>query len=265
MRKKLISALAFIIAGATSAFALDTNEVVSVGVVTDFEAYYGKTFGQEGSEGNNLEFTMAGGILESLSWFLGASFIHGNEAEPKNSFDSLGFNLLWTPLAMDAFEFDIMPNVGIESTKERPAVDPKISYPNGDKWTFGVDFEFNLTALSLIQPYLQFGFDMNYNAHPPKDSNDKAGDSLLWEIPLALGAVVPVTDTVEFLVQFSTGVKTDWNDEGKAKVAKWSEMDKTLGCGLNFMITERLEGLTEVGWNFGNTSFNFMGGVIYSI
>lgn len=267
LKRVLAITVAVIAFGSGAAFALDTNEAVSVGIVTDFEAYYSRGFSEEGNGGHNFDFTVAGGILENLSWFLGGSFTHNGDGQKESSFNNLGLNFLWTPLETKQFALDIMPNVGVEASKARTdGADTTISYPNGNIWTFGVDFEFNLTMMAVVQPYVQFGFNMAHYAHPDGLAGGIDGaDSLMWNIPLALGIAMPVSDTVEFLVQFSATVETEWDEKGKSKVLGWGDMNRHLACGLNFMMTEHLEGLTEVGWEFTGNEFNMMAGLIYSL
>lgn len=232
----------------TAVFALDTNEAVSVGLATDFEAYYGKSNSAAGNA-NSLDLTVAGGILNNLSYFVNASF---SDASGENELNGVGLNLLWTVMETEnMFAFDIMPFFAITSNEERSTSDGSMTYPNGKDMAFGADLEFNLTMLPIIQPYFQVGF-----TYAMFDEVAKGEDDYDWAVPMTLGFMHPVTNGVEFLLQFSS-------EAGKSRT--WETTDRTLAAGLNIMYSENLEVITEAGWNYTGNEFLASVGLIYSI
>ena len=231
-----------------TAFALDTTETVGVGLLTDFEAYYGKSYSAEGKGGSYLDLTAAGGITENFSYFLGTTFSNNGDASAVEGF---GVMLLWTAMSNDAFAFDIMPSFSVDANKAAVTATGEMVYPEGKNYTFGVDFEFNYTAFAMLQPYLVIGFGYSMFDEVPAGEDDYD-----WAVPVALGVMNPVAEGVEFFLQFST-------EAGKAR--KWETTARTLSAGLNVMYSEKLEVITEAGWDYTESQFYSSVGLIYAI
>jgi hypothetical protein len=66
----------------------------------------------------------------------------------------------------------------------------------------------------------------------------------------------PVSEGVEFLAQFSAT---------PCKAGKWDTIDRNISAGINFMLTEKVEGITEAGWEMTAKEFSTSIGIIYAL
>jgi hypothetical protein len=221
------------------AFALDTTETFGVGVLTDFEAYYGRSHSSEG-RGNSLNLLMGGGITENFSYSVSGGFA---ETSDSAEVSGLVMGLIWTVIGGDSFAADIMPYGSYTSQK----TSGEMSYPGFESYSVGADLELNFMFFKAFQPYFLAGYCYEY------DSNTEDGK---WSAPLTLGVLHPVSEGVEFLAQFSAT---------PCRAGKWDTIDRSISAGVNFMLTEKVEVITEAGWEMTAKEFSTSIGVIYAL
>ncbi len=219
--------------------ALDTTEGFSVGAFTDFETYASFGYGKEGP-GYGLEFLVGGGIAEKFSYYVTT----GTSVLDKDvSIDMLGLGFIITPVELEKFAFDILPSLSFDANRGSEG----FSYPGFDAFTAGLTLEFNCMALPAFQPYLTAGFEGSYDY--------LAEDDFTYAFPLAIGAMLPVKDEFEFLMQFS------WAPSNESV---WMEADREIAVGANVMATEELEVITQAGYEFCAKNFAVTLGLIYA-
>ncbi len=221
------------------AFALDTTETFGVGALTDFEAYYGRSHSSEG-RGNGLDLLTGGGITENFSYSVSGGFA---EAADSAEISSIGMGLIWTVIGGESFAADIMPYGNYTSQK----TSGEMSYPGFENYSVGADLELNFMFFKAFQPYFLAGYSYDYDSNAEEDS---------WSAPLTLGFMHPVSEGVEFLAQFSAT---------PCKAGKWDTIDRNISAGINFMLTEKVEGITEAGWEMTAKEFSTSIGIIYAL
>jgi len=221
------------------AWAVDTTEGFSVGAFTDFEAYASLGYAN-GGPSYGLEFLVGGGIVEKFSYYIttGASAL-----DKDVSVDFLGLGFIITPVELEKFAFDIMPSISFDANRGSEG----FSYPGFDAFTAGLSLEFNCMAIAAFQPYLLMGFEGSYDY--------LAEDDFSYAFPLAVGAMLPVKDKIEVLMQLS------WSPNNESV---WMDADREVAVGVNAMATEELEVISQVGYNFLDKNFGVTLGLIYA-
>lgn len=244
MLKKLnfvavLTALTIGLAVSKPAFAVDTTECFSKGAFTDFEGYYSFSYGT-GGMGHGWNFLVGGGFTDTFSYSL--SFEIAN-AGSSIEVGGLGLGFIITVVEMDKFAMDILPAFSFDANSSKG----KLTYPNFEAFSGGADLEFNLMMIKAFQPFILAGFSGSYDAKTEEDS---------FEFPMAVGAMVPVKEGVEFLFQFGW---TPTKDE------VWNNVERTVAAGVNAGATENLEVITEIGWNFLSQELSLSLGLIYAL
>ncbi|HOO70244.1 MAG TPA: hypothetical protein PK926_00675 [Spirochaetota bacterium] len=220
-------------------WAVDTTETFSVGAFTDYEAYASLGYGKDGTS-YGLEFLVGGGITERFSYYVttGASAL-----DKDISIDFIGLGFIITPVEIEKFAFDIIPGIAFDANRGGES----FAYPGFDAFTAGITLEFNCMALAGFQPYLLAGFEGSYDY--------LADDDFTYAFPISVGALFPVKDKVEFLMQFS------WSPNDSSA---WMEAEREVAAGVNVMATEELEVISQVGFEFYAKNFNTTLGLIYA-
>jgi hypothetical protein len=223
-----------------SAWALDTTECFSVGAITDFELYGNMNFPEDSRE-KGIDLLAGGGILPGFSWYVTAS---AASAGREREIAAPGLGLIWTVLESESFAMDILPGFALDPHR----TENRTTYCDGRAFTYGVNLEFNLMALKAFQPYIQTGIETSYI----KDSDDKYACAC----PLALGVMMPVAEKAQLLFQF-TWKPTDAD--------RWKNEEREAAAGLNIMILENLELITEAGYELSEEAAGVSLGLIYAL
>ncbi len=253
--KKTAAVLTVVFAAAfgSVAFALDPVTPNTPGFLTDFEAYLSGENSSEGDLGRTLSLCTGGGFTESFSYLLTADITKFRDKDMASapgaddeftSIDEIGLSFIINPVKTEDFSLTFMP--GVFSCASR--LSGQMAYPEMKIWNFGGNMELCFTSFSAFQPFINAGYYFLY------DSTFEGENS--WEVPLTLGFVHPVTDTVDFLAAFTSAA---------GKGYSWETTDRYLAAGFNFMLTDNLECLTEAGWNYTGNGFVWSAGLLYSL
>ena len=215
MKKVLVSKISYFlffwIFYVPAIYAVDTTEDFEIGPITNFESYYKAGFGESGF-GQELEFVIGGGFVKSFSYNIATGVSHKDKM---TEITGVSLGLFWNVVTIENFAFDIMPGFSFDPNK----TSKKIMYPDFNAFTGNVDLEFNITPLTKFQPFVLAGFAYSYN--------HKSGNKG-WEIPLALGGLVPIKEGIDFLFQFGWTPTQD---------ATWFETERSISVGMNITAT----------------------------
>ena len=129
---------------------------------------------------------------------------------------------------------DILPAFTFEPNDV--SSDAKSVKPNFEGYSYGGSIELNLMMISMVQPYILAG----YTAYKKTEETapDEFEDSP-EEYPLTFGTMIAIKEGIELLAQL------DWVLNKDTK--KWAETDKSVAVGLNIMLNDNLELITEFG------------------
>lgn len=245
-------------------FALDTTECFAPGIITDLEGYYGYGWDKDG-KAHGVEFVIGGGVADNFSYLFSAGFgkIVPDEGDSISVTGGFGAGLIWTPYEKEnLMAIDILPAFTFEPNDVSD--DMKSVKPNFTGFSYGVAVELNLMISPMIQPYFAFGYTAYKNTEEIAD--DEYDDSPA-EYPLTIGAMMPASKTIEMLVQLDWTMNEDSN--------KWAENERSVALGVNILLKDNLELITEIGKSFmiededGNEvspeGWGIGFGVIYSI
>lgn len=242
MKKNIFLIIIFIvihISIPSSILALNTTETYAVGPFTNFESYFTLNFSPVGKN-YSWEFLTGGGFVQNCSYFVSTS-IAFDSSSSEITYVDLG--IIGTVIDIEKFSMDLIPVFAIDASN----TSGELSYPDFKAFTGSLNLEFNLTMLRVFQPFITAGYNASYN--------DKS-KYFSWQIPLAIGAVVPLKEGIEFLFEFGWMPTTENPRKG---------FEKTIAAGLNGMITKNLEIINELKWEAESRQLSILVGLIYGI
>ncbi|MBN2039391.1 MAG: hypothetical protein JW864_05080 [Spirochaetes bacterium] len=237
---KTITAIIFtLLTLCAPAFAIDTTECYSPGIVTHLEAYYNFDWNDE-EKTHETELVIGGGILCNLSYLLTAEFskIAPDEGISTTVTGGFGAGLIWTPYEKEnLFSVDILPAFTFEPNDVSD--DMKSVKPDFKGFSYGISAELNITTSPMIQPYFILGYTgyKNNEEIAPDEYDDSPA-----EYPLTIGTSMPATERLEMLVQLEWIMNED--------TAVFYRNERYLTLGLNFMLKDNIELLTEINKNY---------------
>jgi len=113
----------------------------------------------------------------------------------------------------------------------------------------GANIQLHLSALRVIQPYMEAGYSYTQSRKEPDDHS--------WAIPLHFGIMVPVGETgIELFGQFAVE---------PCKHGTWDSIERYAAGGINYQIIENLELITEGGYEFTNRDALISAGFIFAL
>lgn len=216
-------------------YALDTTECFTPGIATDFEAYYSYGWNKDG-KAHGFDFLIGGGFTETLSYYIAGAFSKDvpDSGDSFTNIGGFGTGLFWTPYEKGKFiSIDILPLLFFEPNDV--ADDGKSAKPDFNGMSFGCAVEINFMMIEKFQPYLVIGYTGYRNdVETAPDEFESSCD----EYPIAAGFMIPAAEGKEILGQI------DWCISEDTK--KWAECERSLSLGVNVMLNDNLELITEL-------------------
>jgi opacity protein-like surface antigen len=216
-------------------YAVDTTECFAPGIATDFEAYYSYGWNKDG-KAHGFDFLIGGGFTETLSYYIAGAFSKDvpDSGDSFTNIGGFGIGLFWTPYEKEKFiSIDILPLLFFEPNDV--ADDGKSAKPDFKGMSFSCAAEINFIMMEKFQPYIIIGYAGYRNdVETTPDEFESSPD----EFPIAAGFMIPAAEGIEVLGQI------DWlmNEDSK----KWTENERSFTVGVNIMLKDNLELITEL-------------------